>query len=121
MKLVALGDFDGAAKNLFGRCRKILSGISTVSQHIPYVFERFLVCKEHLERAISIGHIGGCHQNRMGQSVRVHRNMALDSRHQLATVKPLFFGRVGVFYTLGIDNNERGFLLPAIECTRFFD
>jgi hypothetical protein len=121
VKLVAFGDFDGAAENFFGRRRKILSRISSVSKHIPYIFERFLVQHEHLERAISVGHIRRRHQNRMRQSIRIDRNMPLDSRHQFTTIKALFFGCVGVFYTLGIDNNESGFRLPAIENERLFD
>jgi hypothetical protein len=57
----------------------------------------------------------------MRQSVRIDRNMALNSRDFFARIIPFLFGRVGVFDTLGIDNNETRFRFPAILKAYFFD
>ena len=121
MQLAALGNFNVAAQDFSRRRCKILTRISPVSQRILYVCERIPIRNKHRQSAISVGHVGSRYQKRMRQPDRINANVTLDSRHFFASIKPFVFRRVGVFDTLGIDNNERCFRRPPRENTRFCD
>ena len=60
----------------------------------------------------------------MGQSLRVHREVTLDSRHLLARVIALAIGGVRVLDALGVHDTEAGLLFPSIalsgRANRFF-
>ncbi len=48
------------------------------------------------ECARPVRDIGGRDVNRMGETLRIPRDMALDARHQLATIVAFLFGGVRI-------------------------
>ncbi len=66
------------------------------------------------ECARPIRDIGGRGVNRMGETLRIHRDMALDARHQLATIVAFLFGGVRILDALGVNDDKAGFLGPTI-------
>ena len=69
---------------------------------------------EGFECARPVSDIGGRDVNRMWEALRIHGDMALDTRHQLATIVALLFGGVRILDALGVNDEKAGFLGPTI-------
>ena len=93
-------------------------------QHVLHLTEAVSAPVKHRQSPGPVGNVGGSHVYRMGQSLRVHRDVTLDSRHLLACVIALVPGGVRVLDALGVHDAEAGLLFPSIalsgRANRFF-
>ena len=106
------------------RSGKGLSGVTPVHQHVLHLTEAVSAPVKHRQSPGPVGNVGGSHVYRMGQSLRVHRDMTLDSRHLLACVIALVPSGVRVLHALGVHDAAAGLLFPSIalpgRANRFF-
>jgi len=114
MEFAAFGNFDRSAQRFFYAIGKRLAHITAVGQHILHIGQSGFMEEECFQRTGSVGDIGGGHVNEVRESLRVYTDMALDARHQFATIIAFFFRSIGVLYALGINDDETGFLFPSI-------
>ena len=106
------------------RSGKGLPGVTPVHQHVLHLTEAVSAPVKHRQSPGPVGNVGGSHVYPMGQSLRVHRDVTLDSRHLLARVIALVPGGVRVLHALGVHDTEAGLLFPSIassgRANRFF-
>ena len=74
----------------------------TAPKGVPRPPALHLVAGPHRQSPSPVGNVGGSHVYRMGQSLRVHREVTLDSRHLLARAIALVPSGVRVLDTLGV-------------------
>lgn len=91
------------ANQFFNFVWKIFSGVATVGQYLFYSigFNRFF-------GAFAVGDIGCCNVDSVRQSVRINQDMALNVWNFFAGVIAFFFGGIGVFYALGVNDAKIG-------------
>ena len=110
----AFHHFHRGPQQALHRSGKGLPGITPVDQHLLDLAEVGPVLVKHRQSPSPVGNIGGSHVYPMGQSLRVHRDMTLDSGHLLACVIALVPGGVRVLDALGVHDAEAGLLFPSI-------
>ena len=98
VQFAAFHYFHRGSQQALHRSGKGLPGVTPVDQHLLDLAEVGPVFVKHRQSPSPVGNVGGSHVYRMGQSLRVHRDVTLDSRHLLACVIAL--GAVSVFLTL---------------------
>ena len=103
-----------AAPTGFAPQRQRASRCNPVDQHLLDLAEVGPVFVKTSPKPSPVGNIGGSHRYRMGQSLRVHRDVTLDSGHLLARVIALAIGTVRVLDALGVHDAEAGLLFPSI-------
>ena len=115
--------YSGSQQALY-RSGKGLPGVTPVDQHLLDLAEVGPVFVKHRQSPSPVGNVGGSHVYPMGQSLRVHRDVTLDSGHLLARVIALAIGGVRVLDALGVHDTEAGLLFPSIalpgRANRFF-
>ena len=87
VQFVAFHHFHRGSQQALHRSGKGLSGVTPVHgmhQHVLHLTEAVSAPVKHRQSPGPVGDVGGSHVYRMGQSLRVHRDMTLDSRHLLA-------------------------------------
>ena len=94
-------NFHRGSQQALHRSGKGLSGVTPVDQHLLDLAEVGPVFVKHRQSPSPVGNVGGSHVYRMGQSLRVHREVTLDSGHLLACVIALAIGGVRVLDALG--------------------
>ena len=70
--------------------------VTPVHQHVLHQAEAVPPLVKHRQSPSPVGDVRGSHVDRMGQSLSIHRDVALDSRHLLARVIALLLGAVRV-------------------------
>ena len=114
VQFAAFHHFHRGSQQALHRSGKGLSGITPVHQHVLHLTEAVSAPVKHRQSPSPVGNVGGSHVYRMGQSLRVHRDMTLDSGHLLARVIALVPGGVRVLHALGVHDAEAGRLFPSI-------
>lgn len=74
--------------------------------------------RKHLQRFLTIPDIGGRDMNRMWQSIRIDRQMALDPENFLPRVAAFLLRRVRVLHALCIDDAKRRLVRPYVALFR---
>ena len=124
VQFAAFHHFHRGSQQALHRSGKGLSGVTPVDQHVLHLTEAVSAPVKHRQSPGPVGNVGGSHVYRMGQSLRVHRDMTLDSGHLLACVIALVPGGVRVLDALGVHDAEAGLLFPSIalpgRANRFF-
>ena len=92
MELCAFRDFNETTQDVLHAISKLLACIARIRQHIRDVGEAGVMQTKCCECACPVRDIGGRDVNRMGETLRIHSDMAIDVRHQLATIAALLFG-----------------------------
>ena len=124
VQFVAFHHFHRGSQQALHRNGKGLPGVTPVDQHLLDLVEVGPVFVKHRQSPSPVGNVGGSHVYPMGQSLRVHRDVTLDSGHLLARVIALAIGTVRVLDALGVHDAEAGLLFPPIalpgRANRFF-
>ena len=116
VQFAAFHHFHRGSQQALHRSGKGLPSVTPVHQHVLDLVEAGPVFVKHRQSPGPVGNIGGSHVYRMGQSLRVHRDMTLDSRHLLARVIALVPGGVRVLHALGVHDAEAGLLFRPLLC-----
>ena len=74
------------------RSSKGLSGVTPVHQHVLHLTEAVSAPVKHRQSPSPVGDVGRGYVDRMGQSLRIHRDVSLDSGYLLARVIALVLG-----------------------------
>ncbi len=114
MEFAALGDFDGTPEDVPHGIGKFLTRVARICQHVFDIRERGLVQAERLQGSCPVGHIRRGAVNRVWQPLRIHRDMTLEARYQLAAVLTFFFGSISVLHALCLNDDDAGFVVPTM-------
>ena len=120
----SLRDLHGGPNLLLDRLGKWSARVTSVDQHTPYLGEVVSAAVEGRQSAIAVRNLGRRDGNRMRQTLRIDRDVALDTRNLLARIVALLPGRIGVLHALRINDQEAGRGVPslsgAVPANRFF-
>jgi hypothetical protein len=108
VKFVALDDFHRCAQLLLDGPGKGFSGVAAINQDLLNCSERMTASIKGFQCAIPVGNLGGCHCNRMGESLRIHRNMAFDARDFFPRVVPFLLRAVRILHALRVSDQQTG-------------
>ncbi len=114
VQLIALGDLYGGLELVLNRFGKWFACIAAVDQHAFDLFQAVRAAVEGRQSAVAVGHLGGGDGDRVRQSLRIDRDVALDAGDLLARVIALLAGRVGVLYALRVHDQEAGRALAPL-------
>ena len=124
VELVAFGDLHGGTEFALDRLGKRLAGVASIDEHAGDLPEVVCAAVDRCQGPFAIGHLGGRDGYRMGQALRIHREVALDAGDLLARVIALLTGRIGVLYALRVHDQEARHatapLSGAVLANRFF-
>ena len=114
VQFIAFHHFHRGSQPALHRSSKGLPSVTPIHQYILHLPQVVSAPVKHRQSPSPVGDVGGGHMNRMGQSLRVHRDVTLDSGHLLAGIIALLLGAVRVLDALGVHDTEAGPLFPTI-------
>ena len=114
MKFAALNNLNGCSEYFFDCSGEFLTAVTTISERIFYSREISFILFYHFNCPSSVSDISCCDCNGVRKSIGINGNVALDARNFLARIVTFFFGGVGVFYRLRVNDYEASFFFPTI-------
>lgn len=109
VQLTAPGDLhrDILSQNFAHPLRERLAHIACICQQRLHTRQRGLATRERLQRPLAIRHLCRGYRHRVRQTLRIHRNVPLDSADLLASVINLERCRIRVLHALRVHDQER--------------
>src|SRR5665213_752438 len=124
MQFAPFGDLHRCAELVLDGFGKRLAGVAAIDQHAADLLEVVGAAVERGQSTLAVGHVGCRYGYRMRQSLRIHRDVALDAGDLLARVIALLPSRIGVLNALRVHDQEAGrgaaSLSGAVLANRFF-
>ncbi len=119
VQFIALGDLYGGLELFLNRVGERLAAVAAIHEHAGDFLEAVGAAVEGRQSAVAVGHVGGRDGDRMRQTLRIDRDVALDAGDLLARVIALLAGRIGVLYALRVHDQEAGrALAPLFDAGR---
>ena len=117
MQLAAFCDLDVGTEQFFHSLGEGLADISTISQDALDGLQICHATPQRQQGAFPVGYVGRRNGDGVRQSLGIHRNVAFDARHLLASIVTFLSRTIGVLDALRVDDQKarRGF--APLSCT----